>query len=33
MGIVDVANVDTQLQASILPDQSSDQVDQARPLA
>ena len=33
MGIADVANVDTQLQASILPDQSSDQVDQARPLA
>ena len=33
MGIVDVANVDTQLQASILPDQSSEQIAQARPLA
>ena len=32
IGIADVANIDTQLQASILPDQSSDQVDQARPL-
>ena len=33
IGISDEANIDTQLQASILPDQSSDQVDQARPLA
>ena len=33
IGIADEANIDTQLQASILPDQSSDQVDQARPLA
>ena len=33
MGIVDEANADTHLQASILPDQSADQVDQARPLA
>ena len=33
IGIADVANIETQLQASILPDQSSDQVDQARPLA
>ena len=33
MGMVDEANADTQLQASILPDQSADQVDQARPLA
>lgn len=33
IGIADMANIETQLQASILPDQSSDQVDQARPLA
>ena len=33
IGIADVANVDDQLQASMLPDQSSDQVEQARPLA
>ena len=33
IGISDEANIDTQLQASILPDQSSEQIAQARPLA
>ena len=33
VGIADVANIDLQLQANILPDQTPDQVEQTRPLA
>ncbi len=33
VGITDVANIDLQLQANILPDQTPDQVEQTRPLA